>query len=91
MFMLTAMQRRDICHLKWKYRALRLCIWTENRDRFLWKCKYHLGRCSQASPYKDFFFIPSVGLTEHLCCLDFHLPGEMLDSEQDFPSQPGVR
>lgn len=81
MFVLTVTQKGDVCHVKWKHRALCLCIWTENSDRFLWKCRYHLGHCSQDSPSRQFFFIPSVGLTEHLCYLDFHLPGEMLGSE----------
>ena len=81
MFMLTVTQRGDVCHVKWKLRALCLCIWIENRDGFLWKRRYHLGHCSEDSPSRDFFFIPSVGLTEHLCYLDFHLPGERLDSE----------
>lgn len=91
MFMLTVTQRGDVCHVKWKHRALCLCIWIENRDRFLWKCRYHLGCCSQDSSSRDFFFIPSVGLTEHLCYLYFHLPGEMPDSESMiFPLQPGL-
>lgn len=81
MFMFPVTQRGDVCHVKWKHHALCLCIWTEKRDRFLWKCRYHLGHCSQDSPSRVSFFIPSVGLTEHLCFLDFHLPGEMLDSE----------
>lgn len=62
----------------------------KNRGRFWWKCRWHLGHCSQDSASRDFFFIPSVGLTEHLCYSDFFLQGKCWNSEQDFPLQPGL-
>lgn len=50
MFLLTVTQRGDVCHVKWKHRALCFCFWIENWGRFLWKCSYHPGHCSQDPP-----------------------------------------
>lgn len=74
MFMLTVTQRGDVCHIKWKHRALCSCIWIEktdfcgNTDTILVDTAHRM-------------LLLSAGLTEHLCHLDFHLPEETLDSE----------